>query len=260
VSGLLEGRTGLVVGVANKRSIAWGIARRLDAAGARLALTYQGERTEGDVRKLAGTLEHPGPVLPLDVQDEAQLDATVDAAAEALDGLDVVVHGVAYAPAEALGGRFLDTEREAFRTALEVSAYSLTALAQRAERHMRASEGGGSIITLTYIASDRAVPGYNVMGVAKAALEASVRYLAWDLGESGVRVNAISAGPVRTLAARGVPGFGTMADKAAERAPLRRGISADEVGDAALFLASPLAAAVTGETLFVDAGYHAMGI
>ena len=260
VSGLLEGRTGLVVGVANKRSIAWAIARKLDAAGARLALTYQGGRTEGEVRRLAETLADPGPVLPLDVQDEAQLDAAVDGAAEALGGLDILVHGVAYAPPEALAGRFVDTTLGGFRTALEISAYSLTALAQRAERHMRASEGGGSIITLTYIASDRAVPGYNIMGVAKAALECSVRYLAWDLGRSGVRVNAISAGPVRTLAARGVPGFGTMADKAAERAPLQRAITAEEVADAALFLASPLAAAVTGETMFVDAGYHAMGI
>ena len=259
MSGLLEGRTGLVVGVANKRSIAWAIARRLDAAGAQLALTYQGDRTEGEVRKLAATLTNQGPVQALDVQDEAQLDAAVDGAAAELGGLDIVVHGVAYARPEELAGRFVDTERVGFRTALEISAYSLTALAQRAEKHMRASEGGGSIITLTYIASDRAVPGYNIMGVAKAALEASVRYLAWDLGASGVRVNAISAGPVRTLAARGVPGFGTMADKAAERAPLRREISADEVADAALFLASPLAAAVTGETMFVDAGYHAMG-
>ena len=236
VSALLEGRTGLVVGVANKRSIAWAIAR-----------------------KLAETLSNPAPVLPLDVQDEAQLDAAVDGAAEALGGLDILVHGVAYAPPEALAGRFVETAREGFRTALEISAYSLTALAQRAERHMRDSEGGGSIITLTYIASDRAVPGYNIMGVAKAALECSVRYLAWDLGQSGVRVNAISAGPVRTLAARGVPGFGTMADKAAERAPLQRAITAEEVADAALFLASPLASAVTGETMFVDAGYHAMG-
>lgn len=255
---LLDGTTGLVVGVANKRSIAWAIARRMDEAGARLVLTYQNERTEGEVRKLAGTLATPAEVLPLDVQDDAQIASAVAGAARALGGIDTLVHAVAYARPDDLGGRFVDTSREGFHTALDVSAYSLAALAREAEPHMRA-RGGGSIMTLSYIAADRAVPGYNVMGVAKAALESIVRYLAWDLGDGGIRVNAISAGPVRTLAARGVPGFGTMADKAAERAPLRRDISADEVGDAALYLASPLSAAVTGETLFVDAGFHAMG-
>jgi enoyl-[acyl-carrier protein] reductase I len=255
---LLDGTTGLVVGVANKRSIAWAIARRLDEAGARLVLTYQNERTEGEVRKLAGTLSHCEAVLPLDVQDDAQVSAAVSGAAEALGGLDTLVHAVAFAHPDDLGGRFVDTSRAGFHTALDVSAYSLAVLAREAEPHMRA-RGGGSVMTLSYIAADRAVPGYNVMGVAKAALESIVRYLAWDLGDGGIRVNAISAGPVRTLAARGVPGFGTMADKAAERAPLRRDITADEVGDAALYLASPLSAAVTGETLFVDAGFHAMG-
>ena len=255
---LLEGAGALVVGVANKRSIAWAIARKLDEAGARVALTYQNERTEGEVRRLAETLSGCAAIVPLDVQSDAQLDEGVDAAAAALPGLDVVVHAVAYARPEDLGGRFIDTSREGFLTALEISAYSLAALARRAEPHMRA-RGGGSIMTLSYIAADRAVPGYNVMGVAKAALEGIVRYLAWDLGDAGVRVNAISAGPVRTLAARGVPGFGTMADQAAQRAPLRRDITADEVGDAALFLASPLSASVTGETLFVDAGFHALG-
>ena len=255
---LLDGTAALVVGVANKRSIAWAIARRMDAAGARLVLTYQNERTEGDVRKLAETLSNCVAILPLDVQDDAQVATAVADAAAAMDGLDTLVHAVAYARPEDLGGRFVDTGREGFHTALDVSAYSLAALAREAEPHMRA-RGGGSIMTLTYIAADRAVPGYNVMGVAKAALEAIVRYLAWDLGDAGIRVNAISAGPVRTLAARGVPGFGSMADQAAARSPLRRDISADEVGDAALFLASPLSAAVTGDTLFVDAGFHAMG-
>jgi enoyl-[acyl-carrier protein] reductase I len=256
---LLEGKTGLVVGVANKRSIAWAIARRLDEAGARLALTYQGERTEGDVRKLAATLRTPpAAVLPLDVQDDAQVASATAGAAGALGGIDVLVHAVAYARPEDLGGRFADTSREGFHLALDVSAYSLTALAREVEPHM-AARGGGSIITLSYIAADRAVPGYNVMGVAKSALESSVRYLAWDLGEAGIRVNAISAGPVRTLAARGIPGFGTMADTINSRTPLRREITQDEVGDAALFLASPLSASVTGETLFVDAGFHAMG-
>lgn len=255
---LLEGKTGLVVGVANKRSIAWAIARKLDEAGARLVLTYQGERTEGDVRKLAATLSTPAEVVPLDVQDDAQIAAAVETAAASLGGIDILVHAVAYARPEDLGGRFVDTSREGFHLALDVSSYSLAALAREVEPHMRA-RGGGSIMALSYIAADRAVPGYNVMGVAKAALESIVRYLAWDLGDGGIRVNAISAGPVRTLAARGIPGFGTMAEKAAERTPLRRDITQDEVGDAALFLASPLSASVTGETMFVDAGFHAMG-
>ena len=255
---LLEGKTGLVVGVANKRSIAWAIARKLDEAGARLVLTYQGERTEGDVRKLAATLNTPAAVVPLDVQDDGQISSAVDFAADELGGIDILVHAVAYAQPEDLGGRFIDTSRAGFHLVLDVSSYSLAALAREVEPHMRA-RGGGSIMALSYIASDRAVPGYNVMGVAKAALESIVRYLAWDLGDGGIRVNAISAGPVRTLAARGIPGFGTMADKAAERTPLRRDITQDEVGDAALFLASPLSASVTGETMFVDAGFHAMG-
>ncbi len=255
---LLEGKTGLVVGVANKRSIAWAIARKLDEAGARLVLTYQGERTEGDVRKLAATLSNPAAVVPLDVQDDAQITAAVAAAVESLGGIDILVHAVAYAQPEDLGGRFVDTSRAGFHLALDVSSYSLAALAREVEPHMRA-RGGGSIMALSYIASDRAVPGYNVMGVAKAALESIVRYLAWDLGDGAIRVNAISAGPVRTLAARGIPGFGSMAEKAAERTPLRRDITQDEVGDAALFLASPLSASVTGETMFVDAGFHAMG-
>ena len=257
---LLEGTTGLVVGVANKRSIAWAIARKLDQAGQRLVLTYQGERTEGEVRKLAETLHDCAAVLPLDVQDDAQIAAAVGGAAEALGGgIDTLVHAVAYARPDDLGGRFVDTDREGFHLALDVSAYSLAALAREAEPHMRA-RGGGSVMTLTYIAADRAVPGYNVMGVAKAALESIVRYLAWDLGDGGIRVNAISAGPVRTLAARGIPGFGAMAEKAAERTPLRREITQDEVADTAVYLASPLSASVTGETIFVDAGFHAMGL
>ena len=256
---LLEGTTGLVVGVANKRSIAWAIARKLDQQGQRLVLTYQGERTEGEVRKLAETLNDCPAVLPLDVQDDAQIAAAVGGAAEALGGgIDTLVHAVAYARPDDLGGRFVDTSREGFHLALDVSAYSLAALAREAEPYMRVR--GGSIMTLSYIAADRAVPGYNVMGVAKSALESIVRYHAWDLGDGGIRVNAISAGPVRTLAARGIPGFGTMAEKAAERTPLRREITQDEVADTAVYLASPLSASVTGETIFVDAGFHAMGL
>jgi enoyl-[acyl-carrier protein] reductase I len=259
MAGLVEGKRALVVGVANKRSIAWSIARALDEAGARVALTYQGARTERDVRTLSGTLAAPGPVVPLDVQDDAQMDASVAEVAEALGGIDVLVHAVAFARQEDLSGRFVDITRDGFALALDVSAFSLAALAKRVEPHMRAA-GGGSIMTLSYIAADRAVPGYNVMGVAKAALECIVRYLAWDLGEAAIRVNAISAGPVRTLAARGIPGFTDMADAIAGRTPLRREITTDEVGATGLFLASDLSAAVTGETLFVDAGYHAMGL
>ena len=256
---LLEGMTGLVVGVANKRSIAWAIAKKMDAAGARLVLTYQGERTEGDVRKLAATLDNCAAVVPLDVQDDAQIASSVSAAAEVLGGIDVLVHAVAFARPEDLGGRFVDTSREGFHLALDISSYSLAALAREVEPYM-VSRGGGSIMALSYIAADRAVPGYNVMGVAKSALESIVRYLSWDLGENAIRVNAISAGPVRTLAARGIPGFGTMADTINSRAPLRREITQDEVADTALFLASPLSASVTGETIFVDAGFHAMGL
>ena len=257
--GVLEGKTALVVGVANRRSIAWAIAEKLAAEGARCAFTFQNERVEADVRKLAETLPEPGPVLPLDVQDPAQLDAAVDGAAAGLGGLDILVHAVAFARAEDLGGRFVDTAKDGFELALDISAFSLTELARRAEPHMKA-RGGGSVMTLSYIAAERAVPGYNVMGVAKSALESMVRYLAWDLGDSAIRVNAISAGPVRTLAARSIPGFMDMADKAAERSPLRRPITADEVAGAAVFLASPWSSGVTGHVLYVDAGYHAIGL
>jgi enoyl-[acyl-carrier protein] reductase I len=260
MSGLVDGRRALVVGVANKRSIAWSIAQALGGAGARVAMTYQNERTERDVRRLAGELGGDVPVLPLDVQDDAQMDASVDAAAEALGGgIDVLVHAVAFARQEDLTGRFTDISRDGFALAMDISAYSLIALAKRAEPHMRAA-GGGSVMTLSYIAADRAVPGYNVMGIAKSALECIVRYLAWDMGDGGIRVNAISAGPVRTLAARGIPGFSDMADQIAARTPLRREIEVDEVGATGLYLASDLSRGVTGETLFVDAGYHAMGL
>jgi enoyl-[acyl-carrier protein] reductase I len=257
--GVLEGKTALVVGVANRRSIAWAIAAALAAEGARCAFTFQNERVEGEVRKLADTLADPGPVLPLDVQDPVQLDGAVSGAAAGLGGLDILVHAVAFARAEDLGGRYVDTPKDGFELAMDVSAFSLTELARRAEPHM-AARGGGSVMTLSYIAAERAVPGYNVMGVAKSALESMVRYLAWDLGGSGIRVNAISAGPVRTLAARSIPGFMDMADKAAERSPLRRSITAEEVAGAALFLASPWSSGVTGHVLYVDAGYHAIGL
>ena len=258
MSGLVEGQRALVVGVANKRSIAWSIARTLDAHGARVALTYQNERTERDVRKLAAELSGDTLVVPLDVQDDAQLDAAVDAAADALGGLDTLVHAVAFARPDDLTGRFTDISRDGFALAMDISAYSLIALAKRAELHMRAA-GGGSIMALSYIAADRAVSGYNVMAVAKAALECIVRYLAWDLGDGGIRVNAISAGPIRTLAARGIPGFSEMADQIAARTPLRREIVVNEVGDTELYLRTAGARGLRGEAL-VDAGYHAMGL
>lgn len=260
MSGIVEGKRALVIGVANKRSIAWAIARGLDAQGARVALTFQGERVEKDVRKLAGDLANgPVPVLPLDVTDAAQLDAAVEGAAEALGGIDILVHAVAFGKVEDLGGRFMDVSDDGFQLSLDISSWSLKRLAERVEPHMRKA-GGGAIVTLSYVAAERAVPGYNVMGVAKSALESIVRYLAWDMGPDNVRVNALSAGPVRTLAARGIPGFGDMVDNAIERSPLRRAIDADEVADAAVFLCSDMARAVTGETLHVDAGYHAMAI
>lgn len=256
---MLEGKTGLVVGVANKRSLAWAIAERLAGAGAHLALTYQNERVEAGVRDLAASLPLPGPCVELDVADDAAIGRAVASAATELGGIDILIHAVAYADAGDLGGRYVDTRREGFAMALDISSFSLTALARSVEPHMR-QRGGGSIMSLSYIAGERAVPGYNVMGVAKAALESMTRYLAWDLGDGNIRVNAISAGPVRTLAARGIPGFLDMTDRAVARSPLRREISASEVADAALFLSSPLSSAVTGHVLYVDAGFHAMGM
>jgi enoyl-[acyl-carrier protein] reductase I len=254
-----EGKQGLVLGVANRRSIAWAIARRLAEEGAELAFTYQGERIESAVRELAEIVSSP-LVTACDVRsddDVARVFSEVGAAFGG--GLDLLVHSVAFAAAEDLAGRFTDTPRDRFWLALDVSAYSLVGCARTAEPLMEA-RGGGSILTMTYLGGERAVPHYNVMGVAKAALDASVRYLAWDLGEKGIRVNAISAGPVRTLAARSIAGFPTMEAIVEQRAPLRRNIEADDVGDAAAFLLSDAARHVTATTLYVDAGYHAMGM
>jgi enoyl-[acyl-carrier protein] reductase I len=252
-----DGKTGLVLGVANRRSIAWAIAKRLADEGARLAFTYQGERIEKGVRDLADSVSSP-LVTACDVRSDEDLERVFRESAETFEGgLDLLVHSVAFAAAEDLEGRFTDTPRDRFWLALDISAYSLVACARLAEPLM---PEGGSIVTMTYLGGERAVPHYNVMGVAKATLDASVRYLAWDLGRKGVRVNAISAGPVRTLAARSIAGFPTMEAIVEERAPLHRHISADDVGSAAAFLLSEDASNVTGTTLYVDSGYHAMGM
>jgi enoyl-[acyl-carrier protein] reductase I len=259
MAGQFAGKQGLVLGVANKRSIAWAIARALADEGAELAFTFQGERIEKSVRELAETVSSP-LVTSCDVRSDEDVARVFAEVGEAFGGgLDLLVHSVAFAAAEDLEGRFTDTARDNFWLALDVSAYSLVACARAAEPLMEA-RGGGSIVTMTYLGGERAVPHYNVMGVAKAALDASVRYLAWDLGQKGIRVNAISAGPVRTLAARGIAGFSTMEALVQERAPLHRPIEADDVGAAAAYLLSEAARNVTATTLYVDAGYHSMGM
>ena len=258
--GRYEGKRGLVLGVANRRSIAWAIAKRLADGGAELAFTYQGERIEKNVRDLAESLSGEPLVTECDVRSDDDVTRVFSEVADRFDGgLDLVVHSVAFAAAEDLEGRFTDTPRDRFWMALDVSAYSLVACARAAEPLMEA-RGGGSIVTMTYLGGVRAVPHYNVMGVAKATLDAAVRYLAWDLGEKNIRVNAISAGPVRTLAARSISGFPTMEAIVEERAPLHRHIDADDVGGAAEYLLSDDARNVTGTTLYVDSGYHAMGM
>jgi enoyl-[acyl-carrier protein] reductase I len=251
-AGLLAGKKGLIVGVANERSIAWGIARRAAAAGARLAFTFQGEALERRVRPLAAQVES-GVVVPMDVTDEAQVDAAFREVERGLGGLDFLVHSVAWAERSDLAGRTIDTSRDGFLKALEISAYSFLLLARKAEPLMT---NGGSLLTLTYLGSVKAVPNYNVMGIAKAALEASVRYLARDLGPKNIRVNAISAGPIKTLAASGVSGLRDMLADAAERAPLKRNVDTDDVGAAGLYLLSPLSKGVTGEIHYVDAGFN----
>jgi enoyl-[acyl-carrier protein] reductase I len=258
--GAYEGKRGLVLGVANRRSIAWAIAKRLADGGAELAFTYQGDRIQKNVRDLADSLGGEALVTECDVRSDDDVTRVFSEVGERFDGgLDLLVHSVAFAAAEDLEGRFTDTPRDRFWMALDVSAYSLVACARAAEPLME-KRGGGSIVTMTYLGGVRAVPHYNVMGVAKATLDASVRYLAWDLGEKNIRVNAISAGPVRTLAARSISGFPTMEAIVEERAPLHRHIDADDVGGAAAYLLSDDARNVTGTTLYVDSGYHAMGM
>jgi enoyl-[acyl-carrier protein] reductase I len=254
---LLEGKVGLVLGIANKRSIAWGIAQAVSREGARLAVNYQGERLEENVRELAAGLRDP-LILPCDVSRDEDIDALMEGVRKELGGLDFVVHAVAFALREELDGEFLNTSREGYRVAHDISSYSLTAVARRAAPLMEGR--AGSIVTLTYLGGERVVPHYNVMGVAKAALECSVRYLAADLGPKGIRVNAISAGPIKTLAASGVHGISKMLEYHRTHAPLRKNTEQEEVGDAALFLVSPLSRGVTGEVIHVDGGFHVMGM
>jgi enoyl-[acyl-carrier protein] reductase I len=253
----LAGKTALILGVANQRSLAWAIAEALGGAGCRMAFTYQGERLQQNVTDLAQ--KFPGsPVLACDVTSDEQLDGVFSLLGREFGRLDVLVHSIAFAPRGALEGEFRRTSAEAWRVALEISAFSLVNLTNRAVPLME--KEGGSVVALTYLASQRVLPSYNVMGSAKAALEHAVRQLAYELGSRNIRVNAISAGPVPTLSARGIRGFSSMATHHRQKAPLGRNIEPREVGDAALFLCSPLASGITGETLFVDAGYNIMAV
>lgn len=254
---MLQNKTGIIFGVANKRSIAWATAQALHEAGARLAFTYQGDRLKENVEDLTGKTMPDSLLLPCDVTRQEEVDATFKRVGEEFGRLDFLIHSIAYAPREALAGEYLDTSREAFLTALEISAYSLAQLARAAAPLMAE---GGSIVCMTYYGAEKVVAGYNVMGVAKAALEASTRYLANDLGPRNIRVNAISAGPIQTLSARGVGDFTSMLKHAAEKAPLRRNVDPREVGNTALFLCSPMASGITGEVIYVDCGYNIMGI
>ena len=255
MSSSLEGRVAVVFGVANKRSIAWSIAQGLHQAGAKLAITYQNERLEMEAKDLILSL--PGAEAYMcDVSDDAAIAQLFGQLKERYDKLHVLVHSVAFAPSDAMKGEFVDTSREGFRIAHDVSVYSLVALARSAAPLM---EDGGSIITMTYYGAEKVVPHYNVMGVAKAALECTVRYLAYDLGKRKIRVNAISAGPIKTLAARGISGLSEMLKSHAERAPLQRNVDVDEVGATGVFLASDASSGITGEIIHVDCGYNIMG-
>jgi enoyl-[acyl-carrier protein] reductase I len=254
---MLEGKKGIIFGVANHRSIAWACAEAAHAHGARLAFTYQGERLRQNVEKLISAEMPDSILLPCDVTNQKEVEAVFAAVEKQFGRLDFLIHSIAFAPREAFESDFVDTTREAFLTAMEVSVFSLPQLAKAARGLMKA--GGGSIVTMTYYGAEKVVQGYNVMGVAKAALEASTRYLAADLGADKIRVNAISAGPIKTLAAAGA-GAGAMLKHVGERAPLKRNVSQTEVGNAALFFISDLSGAITGETIHVDCGYNIMGI
>lgn len=256
-SDFLKGKKGLVVGVANKRSIAWGISRALSNHGAQLAFTYQGDRLKESVAELASTLPGKSPLYPCDVTKSEEVKGVFDGLTRDFGALHFLVHAVAFARKEDLDGRTIDTARDGFQLALDVSAYSLIALAKAAEPLLE--KEGGSIVAMTYLGSEKVVPNYNVMGIAKAALEASVRYLAYDLGKKNIRVNGVSAGPISTLAARGISGFTTMLENHRNRAPLGRNVEVEEVANTAFFLLSPLASGITGEVLYCDAGYRIMG-
>jgi len=254
---MLNNKNGIIFGVANKRSIAWATAQALHEAGARLAFAYQGERLKENVEALTNA-EMPGsPLFSCDVTKQEEVDQAFKQLGEAFGRLDFLVHSIAFAPREALEGEYMKVERDGFLAALEVSAYSLTQLARAAAPLMTE---GGSIVTMTFHGAEKVYQGYNVMGVAKAALESSVRYLASDLGPRNIRVNAISAGPIQTLAARGDSGLSTMLKHHAERAPMKRNVEVREVGNTALFLCSSLSSGITGETIFVDCGYNVMGL
>ena len=256
-SDLLKGKKGLVVGVANKRSIAWGISRVLADHGAQLAFTYQGDRLKESVEELAGTLPLKSPLYPCDVTKDEEIKNVFSNLEKDFGSLQFLVHCVAFAKKEELDGRTIDTSREGFHLAQDVSAYSLLALAKGAEPLLE--KEGGSIVALTYLGSEKVIPNYNVMGLAKASLEAGVRYLAADLGKKNIRVNGVSAGPVSTLAARGISGFTTMLEGHRSRAPLGRNVEIEEVANAAFFLLSPLGSGITGETIYVDCGYRIIG-
>lgn len=254
---MLKDKLGIILGVANKRSIAWATAQALHEAGARLAFTYQGDRLKDNVEGLTKAEMPDSPLLPCDVTKQEEVDETFRRVGTEFGRLDFLIHSIAFAPRDALEGEYLKTDREAFLTALEISAYSLTQLARGAAPLMTE---GGSIVTMTFHGAEKVYQGYNVMGVAKAALESSVRYLAADLGPRNIRVNAISAGPIQTLSARGVSGLSTMLKHHAERAPLHRNVEPREVGNTALFLCSALSSGITGETIYVDCGYNIMGL
>jgi enoyl-[acyl-carrier protein] reductase I len=254
---MLENKNGIIFGVANKRSIAWATAQALHDAGARLAFTYQGERLKENVENLTSAAMPGSVLLSCDVTNQTEVDQAFKRVGEEFGRLDFLIHSIAFAPREALDGEYLDTARDAFLTALEISAYSLPQLARAAAPLMTE---GGSIVCMSYYGAEKVVAGYNVMGVAKAALEASTRYLANDLGPRNIRVNAISAGPIQTLSARGVSDFTTMLKHHAARAPLRRNVDPREVGNTAVFLCSSMSSAITGEVIYVDCGYNVMGI
>jgi len=256
--GFLTGKKALIVGVASNRSIAWGVAEAMHREGAELAFTYQGDKLKERVEKIAAAC-HSQIVLPCDVGSDEQIAAVFDSLKQHWDGLDILVHAVAFAPGEALKGDFTEsTDREAFRIAHDISSYSLTALAKAGRRLMKDRQA--AIVTMSYLGAERAMPNYNVMGLAKASLEANVRYLAYSLGPEGIRVNGVSAGPIRTLAAAGISNFRVMLDHVEKTAPLRRNVTIEEVGNTAAFLCADLSSAITGEIIYVDNGYHIVGM